>query len=452
MAGAVLGLRVPGRGASRTSPRRAKTLPEFTGLWQRHARRGTRARRRGRRDEPAGPRYDEGDVRVRPNRTGYPAAHQGPPGARGRRRRLRHRRSTAAATRACSPGTTARRTERVVTAMKARELGRKSVVVGDDVALVGDLAGGPDALARIVRVERRGGRCCGARPTTPTRCERVIVANADQLVIVTALADPEPRPRMIDRCLVAAYDAGLDPLLVLTKADLVDPAPFLARLRAARGAARRHLARPGDRALRTGWTPLQRAAGPARSASSSATPASASPPWSTRLVPGAGRATGRGQRRDRPRAAHLVLGRRAARCPATTAGSSTPPASARSGWRTSTPARIIDHFPDLEPGTDECPRGCTHDEAECALDAWVGRPGRPGRPLPAGVAAPAAARPLRPPRGLTPPEPRPPWGGGPGPRLRVSGWCSGRCPARRPGHRCGRRGRSTRSRARRHHG
>ena len=31
--------------------------------------------------------------------------------------------------------------------------------------------------------------------------ERVIVANADQLVIVTALADPPPRPRLIDRFL-----------------------------------------------------------------------------------------------------------------------------------------------------------------------------------------------------------------------------------------------------------
>ena len=44
--------------------------------------------------------------------------------------------------------------------------------------------------------------------------ERVIVANADQLVVVTALADPEPRPRLIDRALVAAYDAGMRPLLV----------------------------------------------------------------------------------------------------------------------------------------------------------------------------------------------------------------------------------------------
>ncbi len=57
--------------------------------------------------------------------------------------------------------------------------------------------------------------------------ERVIVANADQLVVVAALADPEPRPRLIDRALVAAYDAGLDPLLCMTKADLADPETLL---------------------------------------------------------------------------------------------------------------------------------------------------------------------------------------------------------------------------------
>src|SRR5690606_9505539 len=59
--------------------------------------------------------------------------------------------------------------------------------------------------------------------TTPEgRVERVVVANADQLVIVSSLADPPPRTGFIDRCLVAAYDAGIDPLLCLTKADLVD--------------------------------------------------------------------------------------------------------------------------------------------------------------------------------------------------------------------------------------
>ena len=47
-------------------------------------------------------------------------------------------------------------------------------------------------------------------------------------MIVTALADPPPRPRLIDRFLVAAYDAGLDPLLCLTKADLASPDEILA--------------------------------------------------------------------------------------------------------------------------------------------------------------------------------------------------------------------------------
>ncbi|MGH3683283.1 MAG: ribosome small subunit-dependent GTPase A, partial [Natronosporangium sp.] len=115
--------------------------------------------------------------------------------------------------------------DRTVTAMRARELGRRSVVVGDQVALVGDLSGGPDALARIVRVgERRSvlRRTADDDESTPEgRVERVVVANADQLVVVSALVDPPPRTGFIDRCLVAAYDAEIDPLLCLTKADLL---------------------------------------------------------------------------------------------------------------------------------------------------------------------------------------------------------------------------------------
>lgn len=116
---------------------------------------------------------------------------------------------------------------RQVTAMKARELGRKGVVVGDRVGLVGDLQGGPDALARVVRVHPRQ-RVLRRTADDTDPVERIIVANADQLVIVTALADPEPRPRMIDRCLVAAFEAGLTPVLCLTKSDLADPAELLA--------------------------------------------------------------------------------------------------------------------------------------------------------------------------------------------------------------------------------
>lgn len=116
---------------------------------------------------------------------------------------------------------------RDVSATKARQLGRKGVIVGDRVRLVGDTSGAEGTLARIVEVVDR---------TTVLRrtaddddpFERPIVANADQLAIVTALADPPPRTGMIDRILVAAFDAGLAPLLVLTKADLAPPDELLA--------------------------------------------------------------------------------------------------------------------------------------------------------------------------------------------------------------------------------
>jgi ribosome biogenesis GTPase len=118
-----------------------------------------------------------------------------------------------------------------VTAMRARELGRRGVVVGDSVALVGDVSGEAGALARIVRIEERTSvlrRTADDDDTTPEgRQERVIVANADQLVIVSSLADPPARTGFIDRCLVAAYDAEIEPLLCLTKADLASPQPVL---------------------------------------------------------------------------------------------------------------------------------------------------------------------------------------------------------------------------------
>ena len=88
-----------------------------------------------------------------------------------------------------------------VTTVKARELGRKGVVIGDRVRLVGDLSGTFDTLARLVEIINR--------ETVLTRTaddsdpiERVIVANADQMAIVTATANPEPRFGLIDRSLV----------------------------------------------------------------------------------------------------------------------------------------------------------------------------------------------------------------------------------------------------------
>jgi ribosome biogenesis GTPase len=35
------------------------------------------------------------------------------------------------------------------------------------------------------------------------------------------------------------------------------------------------------------------------------------------------------------------------------------------------PDAVVAAFSDLAAGTAQCPRGCSHDEPECALDAWV---------------------------------------------------------------------------------
>ncbi len=163
---------------------------------------------------------DEDDVRVRPGRGTRPRT----------RTRPEHEDAVAAVVVTVDRGRYRLRLDdgRLVSAVRPRELGRRGVVVGDRVAVVGDLAGGPDALGRIVRVEERRS-LLRRTPDDTDPLERPVVANAELLVVVTALADPTPRPRLVDRCLVAAYDGGLVPLLCLTKSDLADPAELLAR-------------------------------------------------------------------------------------------------------------------------------------------------------------------------------------------------------------------------------
>ena len=166
--------------------------------------------------------YDEDDVRVRPGKSSRPRT----------RVRPKHTEAAEGFVMTVDRGRfTCEVDGATVTAMRARELGRRGVVVGDRVAIVGDVSGETGALARIVRIEERTSilrRTADDDDTTPEgRLERVIVANADQLVIVCALADPPARTGFIDRCLVAAYDADIEPLLCLTKADLAGPEAVL---------------------------------------------------------------------------------------------------------------------------------------------------------------------------------------------------------------------------------
>ena len=117
-------------------------------------------------------------------------------------------------------------TEREVITARARELRRTPIVTGDRARVVGDTSGDEGTLGRIVGIEERTSLLRRSADDTDN-VERVIVANADQMLVVVAAADPTPRPRLVDRYLVAALDAGIRPLLVVTKTDVADPEEFL---------------------------------------------------------------------------------------------------------------------------------------------------------------------------------------------------------------------------------
>jgi ribosome biogenesis GTPase len=311
--------------------------------------------------------YDEDDVRIRPGRSSRPRT----------RTRPKHDDAVDALVITVDRGRYGCVREDggddLVTAMRARELGRKSVVVGDRVALVGDTTGDAGALARIVRISPRTSvlrRTADDDDTTPEgRLERVVVANADQLVIVSALSDPPPRTGFIDRCLVAAYDADIEPLLCFTKADLAGPEavldyyaeldlPYvLCRPDSDLTEVRRRLA--GRISVMVGHSGVGKST------------------LVNRLVPEALRAVGVVSAIGKGR--HTSTSAVALRLPRVGRTKDDP------GWIIDTPGirsfglahvsadSLLHGFPDLVEGTVDCPPNCEHtaNEADCALNAWV---------------------------------------------------------------------------------
>ncbi len=264
--------------------------------------------------------------------------------------------------------------ERTVTATRARELRRMPIVTGDRARVVGDTSGDDGTLARIVGIAERASLLRRSADDTD-QVERVVVANADQMLVVVAAADPEPRERLVDRYLVAALDAGIRPLLVVTKTDLADPSAFLSHFDGLEDLRIFTSARSGagDHEESDGGMPVAEI-GAALVGHSTVFVGHSGVGKSTlvnALVPGAHRATGHVNQvtgRGRHTSSSTVSLRY--RGPEGTGWVIDTPGVRSFGLGHVDPTNILAAFTDLAAVAEECPRGCTHlpDAPDCALN------------------------------------------------------------------------------------
>ena len=91
---------------------------------------------------------------------------------------------------------------------------RHVVAVGDEVQFRPD---GEEGL--IERIEPRS----GVLSRSSRDRQHVLVANVEKMVIVASAAEPDLKPHLIDRFLVAAEQAQIDPVICINKVDLVEP-------------------------------------------------------------------------------------------------------------------------------------------------------------------------------------------------------------------------------------
>ena len=302
--------------------------------------------------------YDESDARIRPARSTRPRSKDRPS----------HSGARTALVTTVDRGRQTCMTDDgvVVTAMRARELGPKSVVVGDIVSIVGDISGNEGSLARIVAVSERR-NSLSRTVDDAAQVERTIVANIDQLVIVVAATNPEPRRGLIDRFLVSAFTEGITPKLVVTKTDLGAVPEFIAQyskldveiiFTAIKSDSRSddltalHEMLVGKKSVLVGHSGVGKSS-----------LINALVPEADRMTGEVNIATGRGRHTSSSAIALQISG--------------------SNGWIIDTPGirafglshidnqRIVDAFTDLSEVAANCMPNCSHAHSSCSLDAWA---------------------------------------------------------------------------------
>jgi ribosome biogenesis GTPase / thiamine phosphate phosphatase len=301
--------------------------------------------------------YDESDARIRPSRTTR----------RRTKDRPAHLDSITAFVTTVDRGRTTCVTDDgvIITAMKARDLGPKSVVVGDLVEIVGDVTGAEGSLARIVVVNERT-NSLSRTVDDVARVERTIVANIDQLLIVVASANPEPRRGLIDRFLVSAFHESIKPIIIVTKVDISPVPDFIQEYKALGVDIVTTSAKSENRIqdikgileiLDDKISVLVGHSGVGKS-----TLINDLVPHSDRMTGDVNDVTGRG-RHTSSSAIALPL--------------------ENGGWIIDTPGirafglshlnkdRMIESFPDIYQVTQTCMPNCSHHEVSCSLNRWI---------------------------------------------------------------------------------
>ncbi|CAB4856155.1 MAG: ribosome small subunit-dependent GTPase A [Actinobacteria bacterium] len=302
--------------------------------------------------------YDESDARIRPARSTRPRSKDRP----------NHSQAITALVTTVDRGRQTCFTDNglVITAMRARELGPKSVVVGDIVSIVGDISGNAGSLARIVAVSERR-NSLSRTVDDAAQVERTIVANIDQLVIVVAATNPEPRRGLIDRFLVSAFTEGITPKLVVTKTDLGAVPEFIVQyskldveilFTAIKSDSRSddltalHAILEGKKSVLVGHSGVGKS-----------TLINALVPAADRMTGEVNTSTGRGRHTSSSAIALQISG--------------------SDGWIIDTPGirafglshidnqRIVDAFTDLSEVAANCMSNCSHVHSSCSLDAWA---------------------------------------------------------------------------------